>query len=132
MGRSKIKFGVRPKTFKSKVVVSLPGEEEGVIEVVYKYRTRKEYGDFMDSVLEGQKSKASLMTDDQVMLSIASILQQKSGENADMILQIAEGWDLEYEFTYENVAQLCDELPGVAMAVVLAYREACIEGRLGN
>jgi hypothetical protein len=127
----KIKLGARPKTFKHKVTVAMPEGGDGVIEVVYRYRTRREFGEFLDGILAGAKVKAA-PTDDEIALSLAEALARTSEANADMILQIAEGWDLEHEFNHANVAQLCDELPGVAMAIINDYRMAVAEGRLGN
>jgi hypothetical protein len=129
---AKIKLGARPKTFKHRVTVAMPEGGDGVIEVVYKYRTRKEFGEFLDGILAEAKIKAAPKTDDDVALSLAEALARTSDANADMILQIAEGWDLEHEFNHANVAQLCDELPGVAMAIINDYRLAVAEGRLGN
>jgi hypothetical protein len=129
---AKIKLGARPKSFKHKVTVAMPEGGDGVIEVVYKYRTRKEFGEFLDGILAEAKIKAVPKTDDEVALSLAEALARTSDANADMILQIAEGWDLEHEFNHANVAQLCDELPGVAMAIINDYRMAVAEGRLGN
>lgn len=132
MERARIKLGARPKTFKYKVAVAMPEGGEGVIEVNYRYRTRKEFGAFLDGILAEAKGKAKLVSDDDVVLSLAEALATTSEANADMILQIAEGWDLEHEFNHANVAQLCDELPGVAMAIINTYRQAVTEGRLGN
>ncbi len=133
MERARIKLGARPKTFKHKVTVAMPEGGDGVIEITYRYRTRREFGAFLDGILADAKVKAKQpSTDDDVVLSLAEALATTSEANADMILQIADGWDLEHEFNRANVAQLCDELPGVAMAIINDYRMAVAEGRLGN
>ena len=44
----------------------------------------------------------------------------------------ADGWDIAEDFSRPNVEQLCNELPGVAMAIIDTYRQAVSEGKLGN
>lgn len=129
---AKIKLGNRPKTFKHTVKVALPEGGEGSVEMVYKYRTRTEFGVFLDELFATAKVDNPSVNDDDVIVSLAEALAKTKDTNADYILQIAEGWNLDEEFTKEKVQQLCDELPGVAMAIIADYRAAISEGRLGN
>jgi Phage tail assembly chaperone len=129
---AKIKLGARPKTFKHKVEVALPEGGKGAVEIVYKYRTRTEFGVFIDELFSAARVDLPSLDSDDVTLSLAEALAKTRDTNADYILAIAEGWDLEAEFERAAVAQLCDELPGVALAIINTYRLACTEGRLGN
>lgn len=139
---AKIKLGGRPKNFKHKLTVEYIDEDgkftKGEIEMIYKYRTRTEFGEFLDELFGAAKVTPQGQTDDDVVLSLAEALAKTRDTNADYILKIAEGWDLidqdkhPVEFTRANVAQLCDELPGVAMSIINVYRSAITEGRLGN
>jgi hypothetical protein len=135
---AKIKLGNRPKTFKHKLKVALPEGGEGEIEMVYKYRTRTEFGAFLDDLFAEAKVNAKSQAEDDVVLSLETALASTRDTNADYILKIAEGWNLSdeegdpVEFSRANVAQLCDELPGVAMQIINVYRTAVAEGRLGN
>lgn len=129
---AKIKLGNRPKTFKFNVEVVLPEGGKGSVEMVYKYRTRTEFGVFLDELFKTAEMQVKDQSEDNVIVSIAEALAKTKDQNADYIMAIAEGWNLEDEFTHANVAQLCDELPGVAMAIINTYRQAVAEGRLGN
>jgi hypothetical protein len=129
---AKIKLGARPKTFKRVIKVALPEGEEGTIEVVYRYRTKTEFGKFLDEVLAAGQVTVQATDADGVTLALADALAKTRDANADYILRVADGWNLDAEFSRETVAQLCDELPGVALAIMDQYRTACVEGRLGN
>jgi hypothetical protein len=122
---AKIKLGNRPKSFKAKVSFPLLDGDTGVIEMVYKYRTRTEFGEFIDSLVK----EAGTQKED---FSLKEILEKTKSTNADYIFQVAEGWDLDEEFTKENIAQLCDEVPAAALEIMNMYRSAISEGRLGN
>lgn len=129
---AKIKLGARPKSFKHKVEVALPEGGKGTVEMEFKYRTRSEFGEFLDRMFADAKVNLPSQADEDVTVSLAEALTKMRDTNAQYIMDIAEGWDLESPFTRENVAQLCDELPGVAMAIINTYRAAITEGRLGN
>lgn len=129
---AKIVLGSRPESFKKKILVQLPEGETGEITVTYKYRTRKEFGAFVDEVVKSAGVTLAGPSDDEVKFSLAQALAKTTGDNADYVMQIVLGWDLAAAFSRESVAQLCDELPGVSMAIIDTYRQACIDGRLGN
>ena len=129
---AKIKLGSRPKTFKHVVKVHLPEGGEGAVEMIYRYRTRSEFGKFLDDMLEDAKVTLESQQEEDVKTSLEEALTKTIDTNADYIMQVAEGWNLEEEFSRKNIAQLCDELPGVAMAIINTYRSAITEGRLGN
>jgi len=128
---AKIKLGARPKNFKAKITFPVLEGGESFIEVSYIYRTRTEFGAFLDEVLKDAGVEAeSASSDDKA--SIAAALVKTRDTNADYIMRIADGWDLDIEFNHDNVAQLCDEYPAAAMAIMNNYRAAMTEGRLGN
>lgn len=135
---AKIKLGARPKTFKHKLKVAMIDGQDAEIEMTYKYRTRSEFGAFLDELFASAKVEVKDQSDDEVTLSLAEALAKTRDTNADYIMQVAEGWnvidqdDNPVEFSRDNVARLCDELPGVALAIINVYRSAVTEGRLGN
>jgi len=139
---AKIKLGGRPKNFKHKLQVEYLDDNgkfvKGEIEMIYKYRTRTEFGVFLDELFGEARVMPQGQTDEDVIVSLAEALAKTRDTNADYILKIAEGWDLidpeknPVEFSRANIAQLCDELPGVAMSIINVYRSAITEGRLGN
>lgn len=130
---ARIKLGSRPKTFRHTVTVPMPEGGTASVEMVYKYRTRPEFGAFVDGLLRSTGTAPPASQDgDDVAFSLRQALQATSDTNADYILQIAEGWNLDEEFNRQSVQQMCEELPGAAIAVIEAYRLALTEGRLGN
>lgn len=130
---AKIKLGARPKTFKHTVKFPMLDGTEGAVEMVYKYRTRKEFGAFIDEIMNAASVAPTTDDDGKQTFSMAALMEKTAGSNADYILRVAEGWNVEdREFTRENVELLCDELPGAATAIMETYRAAVAEGRLGN
>lgn len=145
---SKVFLGKCPKTFpKTIITVALPTGGDGDIGVVFKYRTRSQYGAFVDGIFKAAGVDApDLAVDPSVAVgadgpaksqqvfqfSLAQSLAKTIEKNADFILDAVDSWDLPHEFTRASVEQLCDEVPGAALAVIERYRLACIEGRLGN
>ena len=133
---AKIKLGSRPKSFKRTVKVPMLDGTEGTIEMLYKYRTRSEFGKFIDDITEaaGAKIKPAEIpaTDDEAKFSFADLMERTKESNSEYILKVADGWNLDEEYSLENIAILCDELPGAAMAIMETYRLAVAEGRLGN
>lgn len=130
---AKIKLGERPETFKKIVKFPMLDGTEGAIEVIYKYRTRREFGAFIDEIMNA--AKVAPTTDDQgeKTFSMRDLMEKTAGSNADYILGVAKGWNVDdREFTRENVEQLADELPAAAIAIMETYRVAITEGRLGN
>lgn len=136
---AKIVLGARPKTFKRLVKFPMLDGTIGSVEMVYTYRTRKEFGAFIDSLVEDGKATAAQAAlaegeadNAQAAFSLGAHLTRLAESNADYILQIAEGWNLDAPFNLASVQELADELPGAAQAVMDAYREAVQDGRLGN
>ena len=126
---AKITLGKRPKSFKKTVSFPMLDGSTGTIECNYRYRTRKEFGLFIDGILEaaGQTVKP-----DDEKFSMAALMEKTSGSNADYVMQVLDGWNLDEELTHGNVEQLSDELPAAVTAIMETYRLAITEGRLGN
>lgn len=127
---AKIKLGNRPKNFKKVVKFPMLDGSEGSIEVTYKYRTRSEFGVFIDGILEAAGEKKGQSEDEK--FSMAKLMQQTAGANADYVLDAVEGWNLDEDFTKDAVQQLSDEIPAAVNAIMETYRVAITEGRLGN
>jgi hypothetical protein len=126
---SKIKLGNRPKSFTKIVKFDMLEGGKGSIECAFKYRTRTEFGVFIDELVSdaGVKTEAS---DDK--FSMSELMQKTAGSNAKYLLQVLEGWNLDEDLTLANAQQLADELPAAAAAIMETYRMAVTEGRLGN
>lgn len=126
---AKIKLGDRPKHFKKTVSFPMLDGTTGEIEITYKYRTRTEFGQFIDRIIEasGAKEKSS-----DENFSMAKLMEKTADANADYILDVVDAWNLESDLTRSNVQQLSDEVPAAAAQIMETYRLACTEGRLGN
>jgi hypothetical protein len=129
---AKISLGKRPKNFKRIIKVPMHEGVEGTVEVSFVYRTRSEFGAFVDDLLQAAKVTPASAADDDVTFSLREALERTRDTNADYILRIIDGWNLDEDFGRAAVVQLCDELPGAALAIINEYRAAITEGRLGN
>lgn len=125
---SKIKLGQRPESFKHTVKFPMLDGSEGVIEVDYVYRTRKEFGQFIDEIFA--KSKEERPADED--FSWAALMDKTGTANAEYVMKAVKGWNLDEPFTKANVEQLADELPAAVTAIMDGYRQAITQGRLGN
>lgn len=117
-----IKLGARPKTIKHTVSFPMLDGTTGQIACEFKYRTRREFGEFVER-MTGQVKPAE---------GVAAIHAAQVEQSAGYLAEVLEGWDLDTKLTKESLLQLVDELPAAANAIFDAYRGAIIEGRLGN
>ncbi len=129
---AKIKLGARSASFKKNIKVPMLDGSEATVEVQYVYRTRTEFGAFVDSMLAKAGVEPASQAEEDVKFSLESALAKTRDTNASYIREIALGWNLDEEFNVENIRQLCDEVPGAALAIIDSYRVAVSEGRLGN
>jgi hypothetical protein len=129
---AKIKLGNRPKNFKATVKFPMLEGGQGSVEMSYIYRTRTEFGAFIDSMMDDAGIKPASQADADVKFSLEQALEKTKDTNADYIMKVCDGWNLDVDFSRDNVAQLCDELPGAALEIMNKYRSAITEGRLGN
>lgn len=140
---AKIKLGNRPKSFKRVVSFLMLDGTTGTIECQFKYRTRKEFGQFIDGITEAARAQGKLADEERQAagladgqetkpFSLAEHLEKTVGASADYTLQILDGWNLDYPLDKDTLEQLSDELPGAMAAITEAYRAAINEGRLGN
>ena len=105
MAKPKFSLSSAP-TFKAKVLIPVPGKTAESVEFTFKGRTREQFKDFIESL--------------------------KDSEDADVIMQIASGWELEDAFDKDNVQQLVDNYLGAARAIIDKYLGELTAARLGN
>ena len=127
---AKVKLGNRPKNFKRNVEFDMLDGTKGNIECVYKYRTRSEFGAFVDEMVD----KANPANPDETpkQFSMTELMEKTKDTNADYLLKVLDGWNLDEELSRESLQQLADEVPAAVGAMMETYRAAILEGRLGN
>lgn len=124
-----IKLGKRPETLHRIVKVEMPDGSTGVIEVDFVYRTRREFAALIDENVEFARASTG---EGDAGSATSRITESAIKTNANYLGEILKGWSLDAELNDESLEQLCDEMPGVAQAVIDAYRIAITEGRSGN
>lgn len=131
---SKVKLGQRPEAFPHTIKFPMLDGTEGVITVQYKYRTRSEFAAFWDRITAASDKAmtAENAGSEEGKRSLAKMFATANKKNAEDVLDILKGWDLDEDLNFDNVMQLCDELPQAVAAVVGDYYTALTTGRLGN
>ena len=126
---AKISLGKTPKSFKRVITVDMLDGTKGSIDCEFKYRTRTEFGAFLDGIFADAGVKP---TDTDEKVAIAEIMEKTRDTNADYLIQVLDGWNLDDELNKTNLQQLCDEFPGVSNSIMETYRTAVTEGRTKN
>lgn len=126
---AKIRLGSAPKTFTRSITVDMLDGTKGSIECTFKYMTRTQFGAFLDGVFKDAGVKP---TDDDAKVAIAELMARTRDTNADYLLQVLDGWNLDDELNKDNLQQLCDEFPGVANSIMESFRVSVTEGRAKN
>lgn len=91
---AKLKLNPEP-TFKAKVGVPVPGGRPVEVLFTFKHRTRDEL--------------------------LAWIDESHGARDYESVEQCVVAWELEDEFTRENIERLCNNYPGAGLAIVGAY-----------
>ncbi|MEX5744651.1 phage tail assembly chaperone [Massilia sp. X63] len=138
----KITLGKRPETFSKEVTFPMLDGSTGCVRIDYVYRTRKEHAAFVDSIQASVEAKANAESERYKKLAEAGeevpqlkqsdLVEYQTAASVDTLMGAVKGWNLDIPFDREAVEQLVDELPAAVAAIVGAYREAIVEGRLGN
>lgn len=105
MAKPKFSLTLAP-TFKCKVAIPVPGDKSADVEFIFKGRSREAFKEFIESL--------------------------KDRDDADVVMDIASGWDLEDAFTKENVEILTGNYLGAAKAIIEAYLSELTTGRTKN
>jgi hypothetical protein len=123
---TKITLGKTPKTFASvPVKFQLPDGRDSVIECVFKYRSRKQFGEFLAETFGAAQPTAADAT-------LADVMASAVDRNGAYLADVLDSWSLDEPLSAETAVQLADEVPAAATAIMEAYGRAVSEGRLGN
>lgn len=119
-------------TFKHKVDIPTP-VGAAAVEFVFKYRDRVAMAALLDRWDERAKAARSDGDDGaDADENFETAAKKNVKADVDLILDIADGWDLPWQFGAEKLELFVTRYPGAASAVVAAYHKACWQGRLGN
>ena len=127
---AKIVLGKTPKAFPAKIVVDMLDGTKGTVDVSFKYRTRTAFGAFLDSIFTD--ADVNPVAGEDASVAIAQAMEKTRDTNANYLIQVLDGWNLDDELNRANLQQLCDEFPGVANTIMETYRVAVTEGRAKN
>ena len=105
MAKNKLTLSPEP-TFKADVTIPVPGGKAAVVEFVFKYRDRDGFKEFIDSL--------------------------GGGDDVDVIMDMASGWDLADPFDRANVEKLAKLYMAAPMAIMNAYTDELTGARLKN
>ena len=125
-----IKLGNKPKTFKPfPVKFTMPDGEEGAINTTFKYRTRKEYGAFLNDLYHSADTEKPPEGEN---IDFEALFAKGGEKTVKKLLDAIDAWEFGYDLSEETLLQMQDEIPASIAAFGAAYRLACLDGRLGN
>lgn len=103
------KFTLDPNpTFSVDVDIPIPGEKSTKVKFTFRHRTRDALEKFISHITEN------------------------SPDETDIVMDIAAGWELQDEFTRENITRLLQNYHGAAAAISTTYINELSAARLGN
>lgn len=127
----KFKLGDRPETFPLiKVPFKTNRGQDAEIEVVFHYRTREEFGEFIGKHFQMGASEFPRTEDGQI--DYQALAKQSTGNDAGYLKAAIKSWDMEDDLSDEVLQKLANLHPAAVVALKAAYGAACNEGRLGN
>ena len=114
------------------VPVTIPrrGGDAAKIVVHTKAFRKSEWADMRDEHLKTQRDGDKPQS--AAVFSCAKLVASGSKDAAALICKAGTGWDLDDEFTVENILELEDLIPNSISATLSAIDQALFQGRLGN
>lgn len=97
-------------TFQAEVKFNNAEGEEVGLTFTFKHKGRKALGEFFDKLSSEDENRS----------------------DSEVVVDIVAGWNLEEEFTPENIELFFDNYPMAALPIITTYRKALIEGRAKN
>ena len=106
-------------TFADEVTITVPGQKEpGTINLTFKYRSRKEYGEFLASLEEKKDEAGNVVVPGKTV--------------SEALPEFVIGWDLPEEFNAENVEIFLNNYPAAYGEIFTAYSRLLLGSRVKN
>ncbi|WP_275150683.1 phage tail assembly chaperone [Citrobacter koseri] len=113
------KFTLTPKpTFKLSVNIPRPGEDDGLVTLTVRHKTRKQLKDMEDAL-----KNAAEQVDNSVDQADAPL---------DYLAEIIESWNIDSEYNRDNLALLLENYPRAFDSIVSAYTKELYSVREKN
>ncbi|MCM2362475.1 phage tail assembly chaperone [Pseudomonas sp. SR18] len=119
---------IQKPTFKATVLIQRAGYNAEKVEFEFQYLDRTALAELYTGWNERHNELSKQVGDmDLKAFTAAQIALQ-----ADQLMDVVVGWDIEEKFTPENVRILVNSINSAPKAVLSAYADAFSEARLGN
>jgi len=105
----KISLAIEP-TFQAQVHIPVPGSKPAALQLTFKYRTKDELEEYRKD-LAGRQGDVS---------------------DVDLVMGVAEGWELDDPFNTENVGRLLQKYHAAANVIGETYIKELMQAKLGN
>lgn len=117
-------------TFEAEVVITVPGQEEtGTVPLTFKYRGKKEFSEWIESMKE-QKEPDKLDKEGNVVK--AGKVTRKEKTTIEAFLEFVKSWGLPEAFTKENVDIFLDNYPMAYNEIFVHYTKSLLGSRVKN
>ncbi|WP_055134594.1 phage tail assembly chaperone [Pseudomonas mediterranea] len=126
-----IKIAQAP-TFSARVSIPRLGDAATEVEFEFKSRTRKELAELTDAWIQRNKADFDVIKEKGEAVTYAEITDASIARETDQVRDVVVGWGFDEQLSHEAIYELVATYPGVADAILKAYREAFEPARLGN
>lgn len=120
--KQKLSLELAP-TFPASVMIPVPGGDAGEVIFTFKSRTRDEFKEFLAILNPPKKDDGEPESTDAA---------EKGPRDADLIMDIASGWDLADAFDAKSVEKLTQRYMGAAQAIFNVYMAELTGARAKN
>lgn len=119
---------IQKPTFKVPVTIQRAGYSAEKVEFEFKYLDRTALAELYTGWNERHDELSKQVGD----MDLKAFTAAQIDLQADQLLDVVVGWDIEEKFTPENVRILVNSINSAPNAVLSAYAEAFNDARLGN
>ncbi|KPA87069.1 hypothetical protein PF66_06414 [Pseudomonas asplenii] len=119
---------IQKPTFKAPVMIGRAGYDAEKVVFEFKYLDRTALADLYTNWNERHEDLSKQIGE----MDLKAFTAAQIDLQADQLLAVVVGWDIEEKFTPENVRILVNSISSAPKAVLDAYAEAFNEARQGN